>query len=44
VSSHREVTQDILDMDPALWARVFQVNTIGYALTIKAAGGGSIVG
>ena len=50
VSSHREVTQDVLDMDPALWARIFQVNTIGYALTIKAviphlkaAGGGSIV-
>jgi len=50
VSSHREVTQDVLDMDPALWARIFQVNTIGYAPTIKAviphlkaAGGGSIV-
>jgi NAD(P)-dependent dehydrogenase (short-subunit alcohol dehydrogenase family) len=49
-SSHREVAQDILEMDAALWARTFQVNTIGYALTIKAvipylkaAGGGSIV-
>lgn len=49
-SSVAEVSQDILDMDPELWARSFRVNTTGYALTIKAviphlkaSGGGAIV-
>jgi len=49
-SSHVEVRQTIMEMDPALWARSFSINTTGYALTIKAviphlerAGGGAIV-
>jgi NAD(P)-dependent dehydrogenase (short-subunit alcohol dehydrogenase family) len=49
-SSHVEVHQTIMEMDPAVWERSFRVNTTGYALTIKAvipyleaAGGGAIV-
>lgn len=41
---------DLLDMDPAVWRRTFEVNLIGYALTCRAAlpllleqGGGAIV-
>jgi NAD(P)-dependent dehydrogenase (short-subunit alcohol dehydrogenase family) len=50
-SSQIELTQNLLDMDLALWERSFRINTLGHALAIKAAlphmaraGGGSIVG
>jgi NAD(P)-dependent dehydrogenase (short-subunit alcohol dehydrogenase family) len=49
-SSHVEVSQNIMDMNPDLWARSFRINTTGYALMIKAiiphlmaSGGGAIV-
>jgi NAD(P)-dependent dehydrogenase (short-subunit alcohol dehydrogenase family) len=42
--------RDVLHMDPAIWTRMFRVNTLGHALLMKAtiphlvkAGGGSIV-
>jgi len=42
--------RDVLHMDPAIWMRMFKVNTLGHALLMKAtiphmvkAGGGSIV-
>src|SRR5262249_44000520 len=41
---------DLLEMDPAVWRRTFEVNTLGYALAVRAVlphllaqGGGSIV-
>lgn len=36
-ASQIEKRETILDMDPALWERTFRINTIGYALTMKAA-------